>query len=226
MRLVQVPSARYSMMPLAMLPATPSASDGLLALEPERRRHASRRPHGAEHGRSDGSPPCARAWDAPGSTGTALRCRPRCRAAPPRRPDYAARRRRAPPAQRRRRHAPARPRSVSSKSSPCAAVPFTSAAAAALSVRVADRGARPVVVAAAERRLHVVLVARRDAQTDDIDGEIDALLADGVRHRRASTMRCAELLGDRDFRKFHSCVAQPRAAEARNAVDRDHDRRR
>ena len=41
-----------------------------------------------------------------------------------------------------------------------------------------DRGTRPVVIAAGHRALDVVLVARGDAEPDDVDQQIFAFLLD------------------------------------------------
>ena len=80
--------------------------------------------------------------------------------------------------------------------------------------RMADRGARPVVVAAGERRLDVVLVARRDAQADHVDREIDAFLAHGRRHvERRDAL--GELLGDGNFGSALMCCAAARRRRSR-----------
>jgi hypothetical protein len=78
------------------------------------------------------------------------------------------------------------PSKVSSKSSPCAAVPLPNAAPAALSAAVADRGAGPVLVPAGERAADIVLVARGDAEADHIDQRLLALLA--LRRRQLSAL--------------------------------------
>ena len=112
------------------------------------------------------------------------------------------------------------PSKVSSKSSPCAAVPLT------------QRGARRAQACAHGRsrcrarrrrsprasRCDIVLVARRDAQADHVDQQVVAFLA----HRRrqlAIERRDAlgQLLGDGDCREAARvmCCAAAAAAEAR-----------
>ena len=126
------------------------------------------------------------------------------------------------------------PSKVSSKSSPCAAVPLTNAAPAALSVRawpIAVHG--PVVVAGRRARLDVVLVARGDAEADDVDQQIVAFRrappAAGAR-RAAPAMRSASCSATEDLAgslRVHRCCqdpAQRTRAEAGNAVDGDHHR--
>ncbi len=64
-------------------------------------------------------------------------------------------------------------------------MPLTSAAAAADSVRrMADRGARSVVVASGNDALHIILMARGDGETDHVDEKRDAFLAHGRRQAR------------------------------------------
>ena len=67
-RLVQAPSARYSMMPPAMLPAMPERIHRLPAVEPQRspRRRASTPSRPARW--SDGSRPCGSPWASPGDS--------------------------------------------------------------------------------------------------------------------------------------------------------------
>src|SRR4029077_5907859 len=66
--------------------------------------------------------------------------------------------------------------------------------------RMADRGARPVIVAGCERRLHVILAARGHAEADHVDGEIDAFFAHRRRHiERGDAL--GQLLGDGDCGK-------------------------
>ena len=121
------------------------------------------------------------------------------------------------------------PSKVSSKSSPCAAVPLTKAAPAALMrARVADRGAGPVVVPAGERGLDVVLVARGDAEADHVDQQVLAFAPHRRRQprgiERGDLVR--ENFGDGDLGKFSghgSGVAQAGVAEAGDAVDGDDD---
>ena len=81
-------------------------------------------------------------------------------------------------------------------------MPLTSAAAAARKrTRVADRGARPVIVAAGKRGFHVIFVARRDGEADHVDQQILALGPHRVgqaRHiERANLLR--QMFGDGGF---------------------------
>ena len=46
-------------------------------------------------------------------------------------------------------------------------------------VGVADRRARPLVIAAGERDLDVILIARGDCETDDVDQKLHAFLPHG-----------------------------------------------
>ena len=100
------------------------------------------------------------------------------------------------------------PSKVSSKSSPWMAVPFTSAAAAAENVRgVTDRRARPVIVAAGERDLDVILIARGDGETDDVDQKLYAFLPHGRGQargiERANLFR--QMLGNGGFGEVTGC---------------------
>ena len=73
-----------------------------------------------------------------------------------------------------------------------------SGAGRAQRARMADRRARPVVVAAGERAFDVVLVARGDAEADDVDQQILAFLAHRLRQRIGAQRDDAlgQLLGD------------------------------
>ena len=80
--------------------------------------------------------------------------------------------------------------------------------------RMTDRGARPVVVAAGERALDVILVARGDAKADDIDQQVFAFArtaAAAVGAQRGDVR--GKLLGDRDGGKL--CVIDIRYGSAR-----------
>src|SRR5262245_4948312 len=74
------------------------------------------------------------------------------------------------------------PSKVSSKSSPCAAVPLTKAARAA---RMTDRGAGAFFVPAGQCCLDVIRVAGGQAEADDVDEQILAFAA----HRRRQLRR-------------------------------------
>src|SRR5262245_27550310 len=65
-----------------------------------------------------------------------------------------------------------------------------------------DRGARTVIVATGKRGPHIVLLARRDAQPDHVDGEVLAFLPYRHRDRLGRQNAIGELLGQRDFRQF------------------------
>ena len=200
MRLVQLPSARYSMMPPAMEPAMPSAST--ICLRSSCR--AAPTPAAAPM-----APNTAVGWKPALCTAFGTTMLKRQMTSTPT----------AMPAQRRRAvtaaacsaaastagtiTAPActgPPSKVSSKSSPCAAVPLTKAAPAALSgCGVADRGAGAGVGQAASAALHVVGAARGDAQADDVDQQPLAGVAHGRRQARGiDTRDCVrQPLGDR-----------------------------
>src|SRR3954452_4417605 len=77
--------------------------------------------------------------------------------------------------------------------------------------RMADRRAWPVIVATGKRGLHVILLARRDAQADHVDGQILALVAHTWWDSTERENAIGELLGQRDFRKF-AHVLRNRAA--------------
>ena len=189
--------------------------DDLLLVEPERRADAGRRAPWRRTPRSDGSPPCAPPSAPPGSAGTWSRRRPRCRAAP-RAPSGLCRSQAASTAG--TITAPActgPPSKVSSKSSPCAAVPLTKAAPAALMrARVADRGAGPVVVPAGERGLDVVLVARGDAEPDDVDQQVLAF----ARTRPAAAGSGDASADARHASRSDSCSRQTVSGERRSSV--------
>jgi hypothetical protein len=85
------------------------------------------------------------------------------------------------------------PSKVSSKSSPCAAVPLTKAAPAESSARVADRGAAAARFPPVERGAHVVGVARGDAQARHVDQQF---LDDVARRFTRVSDRIRELFGD------------------------------
>ena len=166
------------MMPHAKLPAMPSAST-ICAPAAERRRHAGGRAHRAEdrgrmeaglvhrlrHHQAEPAHGLDPDRDAEQRRGAVRRCRSQAASTAG------------------TTTAPActgPPSKVSSKSSPCAAVPLTKAAPAALiGPGMADRGAAAVVVPAGERGLDVVLVARGDAEADDVDQQILAFAAHG-----------------------------------------------
>src|ERR1700738_4554772 len=94
------------------------------------------------------------------------------------------------------------PSKVSSKSSPCAAVPLTKAAPAAFSVR-----AWPIAVhgpSSSQPARDVVLVARGNAQADHIDQQVFAL-AGGCLRQATHPQRddlVGERLGDGGLRQF------------------------
>ena len=70
--------------------------------------------------------------------------------------------------------------------------------------RVADRGTRPVVIARGKHGLHIILVARRDGEADDIDQQIFALAPHSIgqarRIERTNLLR--QMLGNGGFGQF------------------------
>ena len=169
MRLVHAPSARYSMMPDAILPAMPSAFDDGAAVEPERGGDACRRAI---------APKTAVGWKPALCTSFGVTSDSRHMVSTP----AAMPRSAAAPSGRWRSQAASTagtmtapactgpPSKVSSKSSPWAAVPLTSAAATARQrAPMADRRARAVVIAGRERARDVIEAARGQAEADHVD---------------------------------------------------------
>src|SRR5689334_14292481 len=70
---------------------------------------------------------------------------------------------------------------------------------------MADNGARAFVIAGCQCRLDVILVARRDAQADDVDQQIFALGANGSRQalRLQGRNLARKLLRDGSCRSAH-----------------------
>ena len=99
------------------------------------------------------------------------------------------------------------PSNVSSKSSPCAAVPLPKAAPAALKCTfMADGGAGSVFVPARQRAADIVLVSRGDAEPDDIDQRFLAFRSRGGRELSGVDRHdpLGELFGNGNVGKF--CV--------------------
>src|SRR5947207_2478579 len=70
---------------------------------------------------------------------------------------------------------------------------------------MSDRGARPVIVAGGKRCAHVVLVARGDAEPDDVDQQVLAFGAHGRGQRRGVERGDAlgQLFGDGGIMRRH-----------------------
>ncbi len=199
-RLVHAPSARYSMMPPAMLPATPMRVDDLPLGVAERTPTAS--VPAIAPSTLVGWKPAV--WIAFGShdaqPAQRLDARPRCRTAHPRRRGW------------NRSHAASTagmmtaplctgpPSNVSSKSSPCAAVPLTIAASSARSVTswpIAVHGLARVH--AREHRAHVVgaRAATHRPTTSTSSASARARTAGGSGRCATSVASCASCLARR-----------------------------